>query len=204
MTAPSAPYCATADVAALLPNMIGWAADFDTATTPTKTAVTNLISKWACRVDMAFAAVGYVVPFQEVSGETWATWQTGMLLLMNALAVAGALTGPILKPAPAIGDKRGYTDNAFTAEFKDMTEKITISGLGFRAATRTGSLAEQFVNSPIGPMSDYLMGYIDETNWMTITEYTGIIERIREQYYVGYGVQQLDHMANRRRELIGI
>ncbi len=204
MTAPTSPYCTSADVAALLPNLINWQEDFSTATTPTKIAVTGLISRWAAKVDMAFAAQGYYVPFEEYESEDWPAWQTGMLLLMNSLAVAGAISGPVVKPAPAIGSKKGYDDNPYTAEFRDLLNNVKENGLGFRARVRVGSPAEQWVESPSGPITDYLLGYIDESNWQTITEYTGLIERVRQEYFVGMNRWPTDHMALRRRELIGI
>lgn len=205
MTALTSPYCTSADVALLVPNLVKGATDFSTATTPTKTAVDSLITKWVVRVEQPFAAVGYYIPFQEVSGESWPDWQTGMLALLNAVAVAGVISGPVLKPAPAIGDRRGYTDNPFTAEFKELIERVEVDGLGFRALTRTGSQAEQFVNSPIGPMTDYLMGYIDKTHWMMTDEYTATIEDVREDYSVDSVLRRTwDHLADRRKELIGI
>jgi len=46
MAAPTAPYCESSDVAALLPNLIKQATDFTEATIPTKTAVNNLIGQY--------------------------------------------------------------------------------------------------------------------------------------------------------------
>lgn len=204
MAAPTSPYCESADVAALLPNLLNQASDFSISTTPTKTAVENLISKWANRVDLAFAAVGYYVPFQEIDDEDWADWQTGVLLLMNAVAVAGALTGPIMKPAPAIGNRQGSTDNPFTAEFKELVGEIKETGLGFRAAARVGTRAEEFISAPIGPMTDYLMGYVDRSQWATTGEYTAAVEIVRRRYQVSGMRWAWDHLAEWRRELIGI
>lgn len=204
MTAPTSPYCTSADVALLIPNLVKGATDFSTSTTPTKTAVENLISKWSYQIDAAFAQVGYYVPFEEYDSETWPTWQTGVLLLANALAVAGVVAGPVVKPAPAIGGRSGTSDNAFTAEFKEMLSEVKRSGLGVRARIRTGSPAEEFIHSPMGPMTDYLMGYIDETEFQTATEYTTMIQVVRGDYMVGLGRRAWDHLAARRRELIGI
>ena len=103
MTAPTAPYCDSSDVALLVPQIVQMAPDFSTGTTPTKTVVDKLIVWCSAEIDRQFASVGFYVPYQEISGEDWPDSQTYILELMSAMGAAGMLTGPVIKPAPAMG-----------------------------------------------------------------------------------------------------
>jgi len=126
-----------------------------------------------------------------------------MLALMNAFGVAGAVAGPIVKPAPSIGSNRGSSSNWLTREYQGMLEEVVKSGFGFRCDYRPGSPAEGFVRDPQGPITDYLMGYIDVTRHQTLSEYTDMIQQVRTRYGVSTS-QTWDHMATNRQSLIGI
>lgn len=204
MAAPSSPYCDSTDVAMLLRAQLDGDSDFSSYTVPTKVVVDNLIQKYSGWVDMTFAQVGFYVPWQELSGESWPTHQTYMLNMIASFGVAGAVVGPVIKPAPAMGRAKGTSDNEMTQIFKDFLGQIKENGFGFRADHRVGSPAENFVRVPLGPVTDYLLGYVDRTRMQTTGEFTAVIENTRIQYQVAQNTSVTDHMANRRRELIGI
>jgi len=186
MAVPTVPYCTSAQVALFLHN-IAPTGDFGTSTHPTKASVESLITLYSSLVNVRFAANGYVMPWQELTGETWPGHQTVLLQMMTAMGVAGALAGPILKPAPALPGQRGVADNEFTAYFNKAMDQIAIDGHGFRAAYRIGSLAEKFIDIPHGPLTDFLLDIVDASAYQTPGEYTEMIEAVREQYQVQYG-----------------
>lgn len=201
MAIPVSPYASSDDVAALVPQLIHAADDF-TATTPIAlVTVTKFIGWVSAQMDMAFAAVGFVVPYQEISGEDWITAQTHTLELMASFGVAGLLVGPVIKPAPAMGRQSGKSDNSFTASYKMFLESIAMNGAGFRMDYHPGSKAEQFCRYPRGPVTDHLLGYIDKTNYQTTDEYTATIETIRQVYTVN-NVYPLDHLKAARDTLL--
>lgn len=201
MAAPTSPYCDSADVAELLPQLIRNAADFSAGTNPAKTVVEKFIRWKSSEIDQAFAAVGFYVPFQEISGETWPEHQTYALELVTAMGAAGLIAGPVVKPAPAMGRQSGTSDNEYTASFKRFLEMVAQNGAGFRAYHRTGSLAEKFCSEPAGPMTDYLAGYIDFTQFQTIDEYTALIEKLRSDYNID-AWQVWDHLKTSRDALL--
>jgi len=203
MTAPTAPYCLSTDVAALVFQMINGASDFSTQTVPTKVSVSKFIGWVASEIDQAFASVGYVVPYQEISGETWPTSQTTMLELMNSFGAAGWVAGPVVKPAPAMGRDSGRSDNFYTAAYKEFLRSIPVNGAGFRMSYRAGSKAEQFCRDPRGPTTDHLEGYLDPTRFQSVSEYTTMIENLRTAYGIDIGGLPWDHLKTKRDALLG-
>lgn len=201
MTAPAAPYCETDSVAHLLPQLVRSQNDFSESTQPVKAVVTKFINWIAAEIDMTFAVVGFYVPYQEISGETWPTLQTNMLELMNAFGAAGMIVGPVVKPAPSMGRDSGTTDNAFTASYKAFLDSIRETGAGFRMNYRVGSRAEQICRTPRGPLTDYLNGYLDPTLFQTTVEYTNTIEQLRADYGIASSTTW-DHLRTKRESLL--
>jgi len=202
MAAPASPYCTSAQVAVLVPQLVRNAADFGNDTQPTKAIVTAFIGWKASEINMRFASVGYIVPLQAISGEDWPNDQTNVLALMNAMAVAGMIVGPVIKPAPAMGRDGGIKDNGFIAAYKDFLALIKQNGSGFRANYHVGSQAEQFCRYPAGPTTDYLEGYLDPTRFQTTGEYTSMIQAIRSDYSISIGNLAWDHLKAARDSLL--
>lgn len=202
MTTPTSPYCTSADVAALVPQLIHAGIDFSTATQPVKVVVDRFITWIAGQINQAFSSVGYYVPFQEISGETWQDSQTAMLELMNSFGAAGLITGPVVKPAPAMGRDSGRSDNFYTAAYKEFLDSIKLNGAGFRANYRAATKAEDFCRTARGPITDHLLGYFDPTRFQTVGEYTNMIETIREVYGVEVQAFPWDHLKTLRNTLL--
>jgi hypothetical protein len=201
MTTPNAPYCKTDDVAALVPQLIHAASDFTASTAIPAIRVTKFIGWVSSQIDLAFAAVGFFVPYQVISGEAWPIAQTHALELMTSFGVAGLLVGPVIKPAPAMGNQSGKSENAFTASYTEFLRSIPENGAGFRMNYHPGSKAEQMCRYPRGPVTDHLLGYLDPTDYQTVTEYTAVIETVRQIYGVG-NVFPLDHLKSVRDTLL--
>lgn len=201
MAAPSAPYCESADVAVLTPQLVDAATDFSTSTTPTRVVVSRFIRWVSSQIDMKFASLGFYVPYEEISGETWPDAQTYLLELMTGFGVAGMIVGPVIKPAPAMGRDSGKSDNAFTLAFKSFLESIPVDAAGFRMNYRVGSKAEQICRTRRGPITDYLLGYIDPTRFQTVDEYTATIIELRERYAIGTTTPNWDHLERLRNTL---
>jgi hypothetical protein len=203
MSIPVAPYCGTDDVAALVPQLVDHASDFSTSTVPTKVVVTKIIGWIAARIDRAFASVGFIVPYQDISGESWDDSQTTMLELMNSMGAAGMIVGPVVKPAPAMGRDSGRSDNYYTASYKEFLQSIPMNGAGFRMNYRAGSKAEQICRDPRGPTTDHLEGYLDPTRFQTVEEYTNMLQVLRRTYNIDGTTQPWDHLQTARNALLG-
>lgn len=197
MALPVAPYCKTDDVAALVPQLIHAATDFTTTTPITRAKVVKFIGWVSAEIDMAFSAVGFIVPYQVISGETWPTAQNHALELMTSFGVAGLLVGPVIKPAPAMGRDSGKSDNSFTTAYREFLNSIPTNGAGFRMNYHPGSKAEQMCRYPRGPVTDHLLGYFDMTSVQTLDEYTNTVKTVRRVYAVD-NVWPLDHLKSAR------
>lgn len=202
MAVPSAPYCDSVSVAILVSQLLKGNTDFSTETQPTKRVVNTFIT-WICaEIDMAFAQLGFYVPYQEISGETWPDSQTNILRMMSSFGVAGTIVGPASKPAPAMGRDGGGSENAYTTTYKNFLSAISTNAAGFRMNYRVGSKAEQFCRTPAGPTTDYLEGYLDPTLFQTVEEYTDMIVGIRTDYGIDMGWQLWDHLRTKRSSLL--
>lgn len=202
MAIPKSPYCDTSDVAAMVSNVLKGASDFSSATQPTKVAVSKFITWVAAEIDMAFARLGFYVPYQAISGEDWPDAQTSILKMMNVFGVAGMIGGPVLKPAPAMGRQTGDSANAYTKTYQNFISSIQTDAAGFRMNYRVGSKAEQFCRTPRGPTTDYLEGYLDPTLFQTVSEYTDMVEDLRVNYGIDLGWQLWDHLKTKRDTLL--
>lgn len=202
MAIPKFPYCDTDDVAMLVPNMVAYGDDFSTSTAISKIAVNKFITWVAAEIDMAFATVGFYVPYQVISGETWNDSQTTMLRMMTSFGAAGMCAGPVIKPAPAMGGQGGKSENAYRVAYKGFLESIPTNAAGFRMNYRVGSKAEQICRTPRGPTTDYLEGFLDPTLYQTVSEYTTMVENIRTNYGIDLGWQMWDHLKTRRDSIL--
>ncbi len=181
MAAPSPPFATSEMVAVMLPTKLGReATDFtnDGQTTPSKAVVEQHIDWVSSQIEMQFGMAGYVVPLDEISGETWPTSQTFYLQFLTTLGTTAISGGYSLKPAPALSPSRGGgTGNVFQVLFDIEMKKIhwvSSSGrdkstLRFRAAYYAGTPAEQLVTLPMGPTTDFMEGKFDPyrelSNW---------------------------------------
>lgn len=201
MSVPTPPYCTSATVASFLSNLAPMG-DFSDVTAPPKATVDMLIETYSAWIDTRFATAGYYIPWQAMEGEGWPDHQTLVLQLHVAFGVAGAISGPVLKPAPAIGTRRGVADNVYTADYKAFLDGILEHGHSFRAKCHVGTKAEKFTRDPIGPLTDYLLGYFDATRWQTIGEFTSVVESVRNAY--GADSLVFDALRTLRESMIGV
>jgi len=202
MAVPTSPYCASNDVAILLQQLLKYASDFSASTQPTKVVVEKLITWKSAEIDMAFASIGFYVPYEEISGESWPSLQTNMLELMCSFGAAGMVAGPVLKPAPAMGRDSGKSPNAYTAAYDAFIASIPTNAAGFRMKYRPGTKSEQITRTPRGPIPDHLLGYIDPTRFQTATEYTEMIMRLRRTEGIDTTSPQWDHLKTVRDGLL--
>lgn len=173
MTAPVSPYSTAAQVSYLVQNRFYGGAP--SATTVPSSSIIDTLIVWADAVIEAnFRVLGYIVPWAELSGETWPASQTTLLQFMSAMSAAAMAGGHILKPAPMMGPgDRATQGNVFTSAIDKMLEQIVQHGYGFRADYRRGSRAEQIVALPYGPRMDFIEEYYDPTRhaWL-LRQYT--------------------------------
>ena len=202
MAAPTSPYCESEDVAAMVQQLIKFAPDFSSETQPTKVVVDKYIVWKSAEMDMAFASIGFYVPYEEISGEPWPSLQTSMLELMCSLGVAGMVAGPALKPAPAMGRDSGKSVNAYTVAYDAFLVSIPKTAAGFRMRYRPSTRSEKITRTPRGPITDHLLGYIDPTRFQTTTEYTEMIMRLRRTEGIDTTSPQWDHLKTVRDGLL--
>lgn len=177
MAAPMSPYSSPAQVAYLLRSL--YLGGPPTAiTVPENVIVQNHIFWSDAVLEAAFRMVGYKIPFESLSSETWPASQTAMMSYASSVGAAAMVGGYILRPAPAIGPGRstpGASGNAYADMFERFRQDISSGGLGFRAAYQLGSKAEKFLSDPYGPRLDFLEDYFDPTAYQTMREYTDTV-----------------------------
>lgn len=175
MAAIAPPFTTSAAVAMLMSVTLKTATDFTTTTFPTLAMVNQFISWVSSQMELQFSMAGYVVPFTEVSGETWPTSQTTYLQLVATLGTVAMAGGFAQKPLPAIAPGRaGGSGNVFqdlyNAELLKIYDPQTKQTyLNFRSGYRIGSPAQVALTDPRGPTTDFLEGYYDSfryyDNW---------------------------------------
>jgi hypothetical protein len=201
MTVPTKPYCSTAQVGLLVPNLLGDKTDFDTDTNPKVSAVEQYISWIGTQIELQFQMAGYVLPFQVMSGETWPQHQTEYLQLTNALGAAAMSGGHVHVPAPAISPGRGQnTGNLYQDLYNKELVKIYNSARGligekessqlrFRAAFYAGTPAERAVTEPSGPNLDYMAGKMNPEDFFSFENYTVLRHNIENYIFSNYHYQ---------------
>lgn len=183
---PTAPYCTSSDVYL----MTIWAqnpaaSDFSESTKPRKSVVEYWITQIASQIDMAYASVGYSVPFTAMTGEDWPTHQTTFLKYFNAIGVA-SMTGGDASSPPVINFVQGRRIERSFYEIEWMRLYEGVQGIGrkavdnlvlLRAATRAGSSADHMLTDAMPPLSDWLQGYTDPTKFDTLRDFTNRMQR---------------------------
>lgn len=160
MTVPSSPFATTKQIAYLLLNLFPGTGinqsdpDFTSSTLPSLTTVSSIRTMRSAVLMMEFSNVGYKIPFEALSGESWPDHQTNFLAMLEALGVAGDLANS-LKPSPARGSSAGPSGNIYTTAFQDWQKVIRESGGGLRAGYFIGTKAEQWMSVPRAPTTDY-------------------------------------------------
>lgn len=178
--APTSPYTTQEAVSYLLINLFKGGAP-TVSTTPDSTKAAQAITWAASWLEMTYADVGYVIPFQDLTGETWPAHQTMYLSMVNAIGAAGFIGGHMLRPAPSIGPGKGQQfSNLYQELFdRELTAVKESKGKMFRAAYYVGTDAEQRLATPMGPRLDYTEGYYDPTRFAGIWGLTEIFDEFR-------------------------
>jgi len=163
MTAPTAPFSSTKQIAYLMLGMFQNAdqigdPDFTSTGVPSPTIVTALRTMKSAEVQMEFAAVGYKIPFQELSGESWPDFQTNFLALLEATGVASQITySKLPSPGMSASPRASGLSNVYREMYEDWRKRIRESGCGLRAAYYPMSRAEKWIGDPRAPQTDYSM-----------------------------------------------
>jgi hypothetical protein len=204
LTAPTSPYITSDLLAGLQQNLLKGLPDFTVNTAIIKENTDLYISWISSQVDMKFSEAGFVLPLAAISGEDWPTHQTLFLQLLVALGTSSLMSSS-LKPAPAVGPGTTASQvNDYEKRFQDALNRIYDGKrhlLRFRADFYIGTAAEKALNEPRRPMSDWMEGYIDQTKYMNLYDYTelrevidaGIIDSVDKWDYmydflnIGYG-----------------
>jgi len=163
MTAPTSPFSTTKQIAYLLlmlfPNSRYADPQFNnTDTSPSLAVVEQIRTFKSAELMMAFASVGYKIPFVELSGETWPTHQTNFLALVEAMGAAGVVADA-REPAPAMSGEAGPDTNKYTTSFNSWLKTIEKSGAGLRADYYSGTKAEKWMLTPRAPTTEYTANY---------------------------------------------
>ena len=176
MAAPIPPYCDSDDVISLNITATGIGKQFTHSTTPDAARVTSMIDFVSGEIDMAFANAGYIVPFTELSGETWPAYQTTWLTIVCALGTASRIFGPVIAP---FGDRPGQSTvrNLFGEEYRRELGKVwddarQRSNVRWRAQYYPFTEAESMMKTPKGPTNDVLLGVQDPGNVGSFEKFT--------------------------------
>ena len=187
MTAPSTPYVTPALASILSKQMFkGQAPSSNTSVDNTELA--QLIAWTDSMLNVDFASLGYKIPFQTISGETWPAHQTVFLQFASAVGAMAMATGYILAPAPALVAGRVSGErNAYAVMIEGFRNQIRQDGFMFRAQYYNGTKAERLIATKYGPYTDFLGDHWDPTRYELLREYT---ERIVDVYadIAGYNI----------------
>lgn len=197
---PVAPYCESQDVYSLRVLMDDPSSpDFRSGGVPNKGKVDLLVSTVASRIDMAYASVGYYIPFERISAsDPWTSSQTVFLSYFNAVGVAASLGSKGTAPRIAAPNmRREGTGNWFHDEWNALIQDVrgigerreNILGL-LRARTRAGTPASDLLARKYPILSDALEGYRDPSRDDLLRNFT---KRYREFYAYNRSLQsQID------------
>lgn len=185
MTAPSAPYCTSADVAAM--NLFGLRnkTDFDNLTVIKKAEVETLIGLTSAHISIIFQSAGYVVPFQETSDISWPTHQTEYLKLLCALGAAAKVFIDALIPTAFLAQGGAKMGNLFKVQYDEEIAKVydhktRETTLQFHAAYRNNTPAFRLMRTPYGPRTDYGTSEINLHNYASFEQVTYSIAAMQE------------------------
>ena len=177
MAVPTKPYSTVIQVSYLLQHRF-FKQTASSSTVPSDTVLDQLITWADGLLEMEFHAVGYKMPWTELSGETWPAAQTTLLSYLSAIGAAGFATGS-LKPAPMMSPgQRGSQGSIYSDAFGQAINKIREHGFRFRADYYPGSKAEKWIAEPYGPRMDFLEDYWDPTRYWLLQKYTQEIQEV--------------------------
>lgn len=201
----SAPYADSEMVALLQKNLLLGATNFTQHSPLPKNNLDSILLWVSAAMDMQLSQAGYLIPLQDLAGETWPTHQTAYLQLVAVLG-AIAMIAPALKPAPAQGPGRtGSSESTFqtlyNAELNRMYDRMSRrTELRIRAKFYLGTPAEKAITEPASPKSDYSRsslanGNLDPYKRMYFWDYTMLQNRLVEIFKTDFNwlhLAQLD------------
>jgi len=172
MPPPTTPYVTGALASILSKNL--FKGQIPSASTPVANTEIDQLILWVDGIiDGDFSDLGYKVPFQEISGETWPSWQTVYLQIMSAVGAMAMTTGHILLPSPVMRPGRaGGEENVYTTLFRRMQARVQKRGLRFRARYYRGTQAERFISDPQAPRTDFQVEAYDPSRYELLKLYT--------------------------------
>lgn len=172
MTAPTTPYCTWTLATLLSLNMFkGRTPTINSPIDPTTGA--QLITWVDSLLQGDFHSVGYKIPFQAISGETWPTFQTTLLQYASAMGAMAMATGYILAPAPQLVAGRTQGErNAYAILIESFRNEIRTHGFRFRAQYYNGTKAEKMLATRYGPQTDFMKDRFDPTRFELFRAYT--------------------------------
>lgn len=178
----SAPYADSEMVALLQKNLLLGATNFTAQSPLPKNNLDNILLWVSAAMDMQLSQAGYLIPLQDLTGETWPIHQTAYLQLV---AILGAISmiSPALKPSPAQGPGRtGSSESTFQKLYNTELDRIynlqtNRTHLRLRAKFYLGTPAEKAITEPASPKSDFsrtslASGNIDPSKRMYFWDYT--------------------------------
>lgn len=169
----------------------------DEATTVRKSAVDQYLVWISNELDLQFQQAGYVVPFVQLSDESWPEHQTHYLELVTALGAAALTGGHVLKPAPALSPSRGNsTGNIYQDMYNTELRKIwdgVNSYIRFRCKAYAGTPAQISITEPQGPYLDYMAAQMNPEDFLMFWDYTQLRKNISDYITFTFnGIPPLD------------
>lgn len=198
---PASPYTTSDRVAFFHRNLIAKNPDFTTATALPKDNVDAFIAMVCDEVDMRFAAAGWIIPFEPLTGESWQAYQSGYLELLVVYGVS-AMFAPALKPAPGYGPGRpGSSGNVFQDLYTDRLNqiydyKLNRTTFRWRAKYRQDTPASRLMNDESYPKIDVIKNGLDFFRYQTMQEYTDMILTLKyDAEYLSTAADQLERFV---------
>lgn len=172
MTIPTAPYCDISDVSDLFQ-----AEDsFANHKYLTTTKVNELINKVGHLINMKFAGLGYIVPFQTLSDESWPTYQTEYLKLLNVLGTVHLIKEYLTRQTGNRGDAQDIIYISYENEMNNLHNLL------FRAKYYDNTKIAETLTTPTGPLTNTLSGDFDITAFQSFDVVTKRMQEIQNHF----------------------
>lgn len=180
MAVPTTPFCTPQDVALMMRNLFINAPP-SSSTTPTDDTMEQLIRSTDAHILMAFQAVGYKIPFEILTGESWPSHQTDFLKYLSQIGTAAAISGYVLSPLPTRSNRSTGENSVFASLFNKAKKDLSETGFHFRAGYYLGTKAERWLVEAKPPGNYYLDNVKDSDRYSLFGEYA-------EKVFAEYGL----------------
>lgn len=198
---PSAPFCASAQVAPYMSIRLNNRGDFEDGVTDiSKTVVDGFIANVSTEMLARFRRAGYVTPLVALTGVDWPSDQTDFLTVLCVMGVCSIFTSPfVANPGRRSADRNPFEKryNAGLDEIFEIEDKE--AGPFYGCQYRSMAAAERAVGAPAVPTTSWLQEQYDPAANTSFTYWTNkaqemqdYMESLEPLYNYDFGLNDLE------------